>query len=252
VLLGLCGCRKPALPVKETPRAGAAWTNSIGMRFVPIPGLRPLVSVYETRAAEFDLFVKETQTAWVPPDAERGAEYPAANVTWDDAVAFCAWLTERERAAGTLGPKQRYRLPADVEWTVAAFGGTKPAPSAPSRYVWGDAWPPPLDAGNFAGEEARVDQTEPNNFVAGRKDAYPQLSPVGKFAANGAGLYDLAGNVLEWCEDRAEDQRQGRIARGGSWLNGDPETLAIEHRAVLPPRAGLNVVGFRCVLEVAE
>lgn len=254
IALALSSCRK----APETPRAGQPWTNSLGMQFVP--GVNALLFArHETRASDFALFIKETNTPWVPPDAETGAEYPAANVTWGDAVAFCAWLTQRELAARTLKPGQRYRLPTDAEWSAAAGlpaedGNTPAARSASDvlHYSWGSAWPPPAGAGNFAGEEAEVDQSEPENFIAGWRDAWPKLAPVGKCPPNRLGLHDLSGNVMEWCEDWGDASQRGRVARGGSWLNGDPRTLSLTHRTELAPHAGLNVVGFRCVLDVGK
>lgn len=253
--LALLSCRKGP----DVPRAGQAWTNSLGMRFVPTSNPQVLWDMCETRAAAFALFVKETHTPWIPPDAETGDDFPAANITWDDAQAFCGWLTQRELAARSLKPGQRYRLPTDLEWSAAAGlageSGNTPAARGDSdvlHYTWGSAWPPPVGAGNFAGEEAEVDKTEPGNFIAGWHDAYPRLAPVGKFAANRFGLHDLSGNVMEWCDDWFDARHFGRVARGGSWLNGDPRTLSLTHRAEIPPRAGLNVVGFRCVLHVAR
>jgi formylglycine-generating enzyme required for sulfatase activity len=201
------------------------------MHFVPVEGTPVLFSVYETRDAEFQAFVKETGSEWIPPDAETGGEYPAANVTWDDAVAFCQWLTNREHAAGTLASARRYRLPTDAEWSLAAgleeeTSGTPAEKGAASllRYVWGPSWPPPAKTGNFAGEEAPVDKTEPDLFIAGYNDGYPRLAPVGKFNANRFGLYDLAGNVLEYCDDWVDSSHRGRVARGGSWMSGDART----------------------------
>lgn len=253
VALALAACHKPP----RQPQAGVPWTNSLGMRFVPVPGVRGLVSVNETRAADFAIFVKETRTPWIPPDAETGGDYPAANVTWDDAQAFCQWLTERERPSHPSMSMHFYRLPTDLEWSAAAGladeDGSTPAARSDSdvlHYAWGSAWPPPAGAGNFAGEEAEVDRTEPGNFIAGYRDGYAKLAPVGKFPPNRHGLHDLAGNVMEWCEDWLDARHLGRVARGGSWLNGDPRTLSLTHRAELPPRAGVNVAGFRCVLEV--
>jgi formylglycine-generating enzyme required for sulfatase activity len=251
--LALPGCSKrPA----ATPQFPAYWTNSLEMRFVPIDGSPVLFSVLETRDSDFSIFVKETGAEWIPPDAERGEEYPAANITWDDAVAFCAWLTNREQAFGMLPRDAHYRLPTDAEWSMAAGldeerTGT---PAEKSRatmlhYVWGGVWPPLENAGNFAGEEAPVDKTEADLFIAGYRDSYSRLAPCGKFPANRFGLHDLAGNVLEWCDDWFDQSHRGRVARGGSWMSGDARTLATSHRAEIPPRAGLDVIGFRCVLE---
>jgi formylglycine-generating enzyme required for sulfatase activity len=238
------------------PRVEKAWSNSLQMPFVPVEGTAVLFSVFETRDKDFQVYVKETGTEWIPPDAETGGEYPAANVTWDDAVAFCEWLTQREHASGVLPQPRRYRLPTDAEWSIAAGleedGTGTPAEKSQVtilRYVWGGSWPPPTGAGNFAGDEAPVDKSESNLFIAGYNDGYARLAPVGRFAANQFGLHDLAGNVLEFSEDWLDASHRGRVARGGSWMSGDPRTLAATHRAEIPPRAGLDVTGFRCVLE---
>ncbi len=249
----IAGCTKQ--PAQQAQRTDE-WKNSLGMRFVPVEGTDLLFSVYETRDVEFAVFVKETGAEWIPPDAETGGDFPAANITWDDAVAFCGWLTQRERASGLIGKTQRYRLPTDAEWSAAAGLHAEGAgtPAEKSRvpdlqYLWGSSWPPPPNSGNFAGEEAPVDKSEPDLFIAGYRDGFPRLAPVGKFPPNRFGLYDLAGNVLECCDDWYDASHRGRVARGGSWMSGDARTLAATHRAEIPPRAGIDVVGFRCALE---
>jgi formylglycine-generating enzyme required for sulfatase activity len=234
-LLTYTGCGKSSRQrlVVAPPKPGASWSNSLGMRFVPVTGTRALFSVYETRDTEFQLFLEETKTEWIPPDAERGPEYPVANVTWVDAVAFCEWLTQKERLAKILVTPMRYRLPTDAEWSLAAglpaeYGSTpsEKSGSAPTIYPWGTAWPPPPSAGNFWAEDSKVDRNDPATFIAGYQDGYPRLAPVGKFTPD----------------------RHGLVARGGSWLNGDARSLALGHRAEITPRAGINVMGFRCVI----
>jgi formylglycine-generating enzyme required for sulfatase activity len=237
--------------------AGKPWENSLGMRFVPVPGTPALFSVYETRVRDFEPFRTETKLDWIGPDVEQTPDHPVANVTWEDANAFCAWLTERERIHRVLGPAQRYRLPTDVEWSLAAgiedgAGATPRDKSLASniRYVWGSAWPPPDGVGNFSGEESSVDRSEDRTYVKGYRDPFPRLAPVGQFKPNAFGLHDAAGNLLEWCDDWFDETHRGRVARGGSWLSGDARTISATHRAEIPPRAGLDVTGFRCVLEV--
>lgn len=249
------GCSKRGPAVKQL-EPGKPWENTLGMRFVPVPGTPVMFSVYETRVREFDPFRTETNLDWIGADVEQLPDHPVANVTWEDANAFCAWLTQRERLARVLGAGQRYRLPTDAEWSLAAGiakeTGASPAEkgkSSPIRYLWGTAWPPPDGAGNFSGEESGADRDEERTYVRGYRDPFPRLAPVGQFKPNALGLHDLAGNLLEWCDEWFDANHRGRVARGGSWLSGDARTLSATHRAEIPPRAGLDVTGFRCVLD---
>jgi formylglycine-generating enzyme required for sulfatase activity len=255
-VLAACSKREPVVKPLEP---GKPWQNTLGMRFVPVPGTPVMFSVYETCVREFEPFEKETNLDRIGADVAQTAEHPVANVTWEDANTYCEWLTHRERAQGLLRPSQRYRLPTDEEWSIAAgiageTGGTPGEKSSTKelRYVWGASWPSPQGAGNFAGEESEVDRNELHTFIQGYRDPFPRLAPVGRFTPNAFGLHDLAGNLLEWCDDWFDATHRGRVARGGSWLSGDARTLAATHRAEVPPRAGLDVTGFRCVLEVAQ
>src|SRR6185503_6224373 len=93
----VAGCSPRRQP--QPPSAPAdARVNSLGMSFRLVRS-SVLFSVYETRVSEFQRFVEATQREWLPPEAEMGPDTPAVNVAWDDAVAFCAWLTTQERAA---------------------------------------------------------------------------------------------------------------------------------------------------------
>jgi len=231
------------------------FANSLGMGFVRVTTLGLLIGETEVRVREFRAFVEATEREWPQPDLETTPEHPAVNVTWEDARDFCVWLTDLERERGLLTRSQEYRLPTDAEWSGAAGLAEDPGATPAERsasgqiiYTWGSAWPPPAGAGNFAGEEAQVDPSEPGSHIAGYRDAFPRLAPAAQFTPNQFGLYDLAGNALEWCEDWFSAAERGRVMRGGSWLNGDPQSLALNHRAEIPPRAGFDVTGFRCVL----
>jgi formylglycine-generating enzyme required for sulfatase activity len=181
-------------------------------------------------------------------------------VSWDDAQAFCAWLTKKEQTEGRLGPNQRYRLPTDAEWSVAvsleeAPGGTPQSKDRkiPDVYLWGTQWPPPRGAGNYGGTEAR-DANWPSNFsvIEGYNDGYARTSPVGSFAANKFGLCDMGGNVWQWCEDFYDGSSGARVLRGGSFLFEGPDYLLSSYRNRGVAGRRLDYCGFRCVVVVGS
>lgn len=260
------------------PQPDQHWTNSLGQVFVPVPGTSVLFCIWDTRVQDFTAFVNDTgydATAeiyslrsdgwkqrgdtWKSPGFEQGPTYPVCGVSWDDAHAFCRWLTEKERKAGLLGDNQSYRLPTDAEWSAAVGNDT---------YPWGNQWPPPQGAGNYAGSEA-ADGNWPSNFgtIAGYNDGYARTSPVGSFSANRLGLFDMGGNVWQWCEDWYQKEmnsaeirqktpvldndgggQQFRVVRGASWCNFDPSDALSAYRVGYIPGGRDDFSGFRCVL----
>ncbi|MEO6786767.1 MAG: SUMF1/EgtB/PvdO family nonheme iron enzyme [Chthoniobacteraceae bacterium] len=97
------------------------------MKFVPVAGTKVLFSVWDTRVADYAAYAAanpEVDGAWkkqvkdgVP--VTREPDYPVAGVSWEDAHAFCAWLTEKDTVAGRLPKGAKYRLPTDEEWSIA-------------------------------------------------------------------------------------------------------------------------------------
>jgi formylglycine-generating enzyme required for sulfatase activity len=226
------------------PKPGRAWENSLGLSFVPGPAAELLMCAWPVRVADYEAFVKATQRSWPKPTFKQGPTHAAANVSWEEARAFCLWLTERERAEGWLGPEQLYRLPTDLEWSRAVGlteeRGRTPAErdcGVPDAFPWGTQWPPPKGAGNYA----------PGLGV----DEYEFTSPVGRFAANANGLYDLGGNVWEWCEDEYAPGSGTRVLRGASWLNLALEDLLSSSRSRNAPGARSEAYGFRLALVAA-
>ena len=103
-------------------------------------------------------------------------------------------------------------------------------------FPWGTQWRPPRGAGNYGVESV---------------DDLRNTSPVGSFAANQLGLFDLGGNVWEWCEDELKAGSGTRVLRDGSWGNGGRGILLSSPRGYIDPGRRGSDSGFRCVLVVA-
>lgn len=211
---------EPAAPAPVPPSPGS---NSLGMKFVPVGDVN--FSVWQTRVKDFEAFAKSVNlksTAWRGPGFRQGPDHPVVNVTWTEAIAFCKWLTDKERKEGTLPANQFYRLPYDLEWSkgVALPDETGKTPEArdmgvPDVYPWGTDWPPPKGAGNYTGEETGSDVA-----IKGYDDGFAWTSPVGSFPPNKLGLYDMGGNVWQWCMDSWNNESKAKVLRGASWYNG--------------------------------
>jgi formylglycine-generating enzyme required for sulfatase activity len=224
------------------------WTNSLGMIFMPVPESEALFCIWKTRVQDYQALVDGAGHAWIKPKFEQGSTDPAVNIKWDDAKEFCAWLTRKERDAGVINSNQFYRLPNDDEWSLAVGLGHEVGDSpkdkdgqTPGIFPWGTEWPPPRGTGNF----------DPKLNV----DDFRYTSPVGSFPSNAYGLFDLAGNAREWCEDHYEPDSQRRVVRGSSWFDTPQVTLLSSRRALTPKERGdtrYDYFGFRCVLVVGD
>jgi formylglycine-generating enzyme len=144
-----------------------------------------------------------------------GDKQPVVCVSYDDARAYAEWAGKR--------------LPTEAQWEKAARGKL-----IGKHFAWGDSCPPDSKAGNFADEAFRAatrDASVP--FISGYHDGHAYPAPVGSFVPNGYGLYDIPGNVSEWCEDWYDDEYyskspksnpagppsgENRVTRGGSWF----------------------------------
>jgi hypothetical protein len=257
------------------PQPGQPWENTLGMRFVPVPGADALFAIWDARVQDFEAFVKESGydatggmyslgsdgwkqrgNTWRSPGFPQGNTHPVCGVSWNDAKAFCTWLTEKERREGRLSPDQEYRLPADAEWSMAV-GLDEPQSGTPqskslqirSVYPWGTRWPPPSGAGNYAGREVR-DGSWPADWsvIDGYGDGYPRTSPVSSFTVNRFGLYDMGGNVWQWCEDFYNGSGGSRVLRGGSFGSNLAGDLLSSNRNIGDSDKRYDFAGFRSVI----
>lgn len=191
-----------------------------------------VVSKFEVTFGNWDACAAHGGCAGHVSDGGFGrGEQPAINVTWDDAKQYAAWLSD------ITG--EPYRLLSEAEYEYAARGGAKTA------YPWGE----------------EVGTGQANCIGCGGQWNGKQPAPVGSFAANAFGLYDMSGNVWEWVEDCAHKNYNGapkdgsaweeagskcggRVARGGTW-NALPPSARSGSRLLITPASLYFNLGFR-------
>jgi sulfatase modifying factor 1 len=179
--------------------------------------------------------------------------YPVVQVCWDDAVAYAKWAGKH--------------LPTEAQWEYAARGGAK----TNTRYIWGDEFRP---GGKFMANTFTGDFPYRNTA----EDGFAGLAPVKSFPPNGYGLYDMAGNVWNWCSDfyaedafaqinslspccnpNGPDIPHGPLAiehviKGGSFLCNPSycESYRPTARRGTPYDTGFEHIGFRCVMDAEK
>jgi formylglycine-generating enzyme required for sulfatase activity len=164
---------------------------------------------------------KDPKITWRDPGFKQGEDHPVVSVSHNDAVAFCAWLNDQEKGSGWT-----YRLPTEVEWEYACRAGT--------GGLYGGSDDPETLARIANVADASAKKKYPDWTCIQGDDGYVYTAPVGSFAPNAWHLYDMIGNVSEWCDDwydaafyqssPMEDphntkQAAVRVIRGGSWFN---------------------------------
>jgi formylglycine-generating enzyme required for sulfatase activity/serine/threonine protein kinase len=194
-------------------------------------------------------FKTERKYSWHNPAFDQDDTHPVVNVSFRDATAFCAWMTWQE---GRL-----YRLPTEAEWEYACRAGTT------TLFSNGD------DPESLATIANIADETAKAKFAGWRaikgRDGFVFTAPVGSFQANAFGLFDMHGNVREWCGDWSaddyyaaspEDDPHGppagtaRVFRGGAWTTAASDCRASSRGASNPSFASLGL-GFRVAAEVS-
>ncbi len=222
------------------------------------------MSKYEITVGQFRKFVDDTgykttaekrgeSNSWLNPGFEQDDTHPVVRVSWYDAVAFCNWLSRQagleevydEETWEADFSKVGYRLPTEAEWEYAARAGGKEI-----KYPWGN-------------EDPYHDGRYWMNY-SGSDDGYRYTSPVGSFPPNALGLYDMAGNVWEWCNDwysgsyyaqspvdnpTGPSSGSSKVLRGGSWFVGPWYCRTANRNRDNPDFTGY-IYGFRVVLPV--
>lgn len=193
---------------------------------------------------------RDPKYSWHNPGFVQGDNHPIVNVTWNDAVALAKWLSEQEGV--------KYRLPTEAEWEYACRAGTR------TRYTNGDNPESLHKVANIFDLDAKEYWLRWADLALAAHDGFPFTAPVGSFAPNAWGLYDMHDNVWEWVSDwYREDYYRGsplddpqgpahgnvRVRRGGSW-----HTWALyarsSYRNWLSPSSRYILVGMRLVREV--
>ena len=242
----MCGCAQ-GQPTAPVPLPESA--DPIGMKFKLIPAgtftmgdasgedeetphevtlTKPFkMGVHEVTQAQYE------QLMGTNPSESKGADNPVETLSWDDAVEFCRRLSElpAEKAAGNV-----YRLPTDAEWEYACRAGTT------TKYSFGD------------------DESDFGEYGWCWENSGRTTHPVGSKLPNAWGLYDMYGNVWEWCQDWEEDYPSGsvtdpsgatsglsRVVRGGCWYNSAEDCRKAARFRREPASYRISGSGFRVV-----
>ena len=250
------GCTKPPQDV----------TNSIGMELIEIPAgtfmmgresravgvilTKPfLLGKYEVTQGQFKKVMGTVP--WVgQTEVQIGNDNAASYVDWNDATAFCQRLTDTDHKNGKLPAGESYRLPTEAQWEYACRAGTQTAwsfgddESKLDEYAWFD--------GNT--EYAHDDESKLDEFTG---EYAEQAHKVGLKKPNPFGLFDMHGNVWEWCSDWYDGTLPGggtdpagpgggsdRVLRGGSWWYF-PDSCRSADRYFRVPSYRSNDLGFR-------
>jgi formylglycine-generating enzyme required for sulfatase activity len=185
---------------------GDSFTNASGMVMIKISSSL-WAGKYEVTQEQYK------KVAGGNPSQFAGEDHPVDSVSWDDAQAFCAKLSDAERKEELLPEGFAYALPTQAQWESLSAG---------------------------AG---------PETAVTSKDGARMGTAPVGSLGANGLGLYDTRGNVWEWCLD--PEDKPFRVLRGSGWETSLEVNLRPEFRWYSSPGEKKNTFGFRCVLEPA-
>ena len=202
---------------------------------------------------------QKTLYSWMNTGCSQTDNHPVVNVSWNDAVAYCRWMTEQYSKDG---PPRVCRLPTEAEWEYACRAGSV------TRYATGDTPRSLVGSANVADASLEIELPDldyskfpPFPF----RDGVAFTSVTGRYAANAFGLHDMHGNVWEWCNDNYDakyyfrsppnnpqgaDHGNSQVLRGGSW-GSDPNSTRSAYRNFRHKNDYYYDRGFRVVLESA-
>ena len=226
-----------------------AFVNTLGMKFVALPGTDMLICIHETRRKDYAAYadaVSGVDETWKVPVIEgkplaQSEDHPVVSVNWKDATAFCEWLSKKEG--------RTYRLPSEHEWNLAvadklddprAIGPADLAKRIAPQNPWGKG------------------SAEKGGNYDGGNDGFVDTAPVMSFLPNHLGIFDLGGNAWEWCDGFFAPDQKERVLRGCGYRNfggflksGNRQATASDFRT--PPRGdnARRLPGFRVVAAVS-
>jgi formylglycine-generating enzyme required for sulfatase activity len=210
------------------------------------------MGLQEVTNKEFKEFMARHNSGAFKSEPLNREDQPVVRITWEQAALFCNWLSARDSLSPAYTKKGEklvaveplnsgYRLPTEAEWEYCArFNNTQ----ASLKYPWGNTFPPNRVSGNYSDQSAK--DLLPN-VLEGYNDHYAAAAPPGKFEPNELGLYDMGGNVAEWCHDYysiytyspekmyadpvGPVNGKHHVIRGSSWKHGSIGTLRMAYRS---------------------
>jgi formylglycine-generating enzyme required for sulfatase activity len=192
-------------PLKQLMRNSDQVTNTVG---IVLKKISPTLwaGMYEVTQTSYQKVMGSN------PSAFQGGDHPVDSVSWNDAMAFCRKLTEKEQKAGELPKRFAYALPTQAQW-----------------------------------EQLEDDTPATDAVLSLSLPRRSSTEPVGSLAPNSLGVYDIRGNVMEWCLDPQD--KPYRVLRGGAWDTYIDINARPEFREYATPDKTKNDYGFRVVLE---